>query len=168
MIGLFKDSTGDAVTLKGSIAEVVDSNLNLVLSSKGVRVNSDEHAIVPSCNSEVLRVKANETAFLYGVGNHSLATINLATVPYKLEAARHLGATECILNLRVSDKDEVGTILFLNSLFKVKDIIKTAKSYIGVPYKFGGTTPKAFDCSGYLQYVFAQNGVRKAVKVTVR
>ena len=42
---------------------------------------------------------------------------------------------------------------------KVKDIIKTAKSYIGVPYKFGGTTPKAFDCSGYLQYVFAQNGI---------
>lgn len=42
---------------------------------------------------------------------------------------------------------------------KVNALIKTAKSYIGVPYKFGGTTPKAFDCSGYLQYVFAQNGI---------
>lgn len=42
---------------------------------------------------------------------------------------------------------------------KVKAVIKTAKSYLGVPYKFGGTTPKAFDCSGYLQYVFAQNGI---------
>ena len=42
---------------------------------------------------------------------------------------------------------------------KVNAIIQTAKSYIGVPYKFGGATPKAFDCSGYLQYVFAQNGI---------
>ena len=42
---------------------------------------------------------------------------------------------------------------------KVSAIISTAKKYIGVPYKFGGTTPKAFDCSGYLQYVFAQNGL---------
>lgn len=42
---------------------------------------------------------------------------------------------------------------------KVNAIIKTARSYIGVPYAFGGTTPKAFDCSGYLQYVFAQNGI---------
>ena len=32
---------------------------------------------------------------------------------------------------------------------KVSAIISTAKKYIGVPYKFGGTTPKAFDCSGY-------------------
>lgn len=42
---------------------------------------------------------------------------------------------------------------------KVGDILRTARSYIGVPYSFGGTTPKAFDCSGYLQYVFAQNGI---------
>lgn len=42
---------------------------------------------------------------------------------------------------------------------KVNSLLQTAKSYIGVPYKFGGTTPKAFDCSGYLQYVFAQNGI---------
>ena len=41
---------------------------------------------------------------------------------------------------------------------KVSSVISTAKKYIGVPYQFGGTTPKAFDCSGYLQYVFAQNG----------
>lgn len=42
---------------------------------------------------------------------------------------------------------------------KVGDILRTARSYIGVPYSFGGTTPKAFDCSGYLQYVFAKNGI---------
>lgn len=42
---------------------------------------------------------------------------------------------------------------------KVSSIIATAKKQIGVPYVSGGTTPKGFDCSGFLQYVFAQNGM---------
>lgn len=41
---------------------------------------------------------------------------------------------------------------------KVGAIIATAKKFIGVPYKFGGTTAKGFDCSGFLQYVFSQHG----------
>ena len=43
--------------------------------------------------------------------------------------------------------------------YKVNAVLQTAKDYIGTPYQFGGTTPKAFDCSGYLQYVFRQNGI---------
>lgn len=42
---------------------------------------------------------------------------------------------------------------------KVNSLLQTARSYLGTPYQFGGSTPKAFDCSGYLQYIFAQNGI---------
>jgi len=34
------------------------------------------------------------------------------------------------------------------------DIIKYAKKYKGARYKYGGTTPKGFDCSGFTSYVF--------------
>ncbi len=41
----------------------------------------------------------------------------------------------------------------------INGILQTAAKYKGVPYKFGGTTPSAFDCSGYTMYVFKQNNV---------
>ena len=38
-------------------------------------------------------------------------------------------------------------------------LVATAKTFIGVPYVFGGTNPAGFDCSGLLQYVFKMNGL---------
>ena len=37
-------------------------------------------------------------------------------------------------------------------------IIDTARSLTGTSYLWGGTTTRGFDCSGFIQYSFAQNG----------
>ncbi len=39
-----------------------------------------------------------------------------------------------------------------------KDIIRTAQKYKGTRYIYGGSTPKGFDCSGFVQYVYKQHG----------
>ncbi len=38
-------------------------------------------------------------------------------------------------------------------------LTRSAMRFIGTPYVFGGTTPAGFDCSGYVQYVFAMFGI---------
>lgn len=42
---------------------------------------------------------------------------------------------------------------------KASAVIATAKSYMGVPYVWGGESPSGFDCSGFTQYVLKKNGV---------
>ena len=41
-----------------------------------------------------------------------------------------------------------------------EQVVATARKYLGVPYVWGGTTPKGFDCSGLVQHVFAEQGIR--------
>ena len=37
--------------------------------------------------------------------------------------------------------------------------VATARSLIGTPYRYGGTTPRGFDCSGFTSYVWRKAGV---------
>lgn len=51
--------------------------------------------------------------------------------------------------LRVDDRQQM-----------VNKVISTAKSFLGIPYVWGGESPQegGFDCSGFTQYVFKQAG----------
>lgn len=40
----------------------------------------------------------------------------------------------------------------------INEVLKTCRSYMGTPYVWGGEQPGGFDCSGYVQYVFAKHG----------
>ena len=50
--------------------------------------------------------------------------------------------------------------------FNVINLLADASGHIGVPYQWGGVSPSGFDCSGFIQYVFKQNGV--SIPRTVR
>lgn len=41
-----------------------------------------------------------------------------------------------------------------------KGILKEAKKHLGTPYKYGGITPRGFDCSGFTQYVMSKNNIQ--------
>ena len=47
-----------------------------------------------------------------------------------------------------------------SSDLKRQRVVNYAKSFLGkVPYVYGGSTPAGFDCSGFVEYVFAKEGI---------
>lgn len=51
------------------------------------------------------------------------------------------------------------TVPAMASASSSESLISSAKTYIGTPYKYGGTTTAGFDCSGYVQRVFSDDGI---------
>jgi cell wall-associated NlpC family hydrolase len=47
----------------------------------------------------------------------------------------------------------------VSSAAAIEQIAATATRYVGTRYRLGGTTPRAFDCSGFVRYVFRRHGV---------
>ena len=53
--------------------------------------------------------------------------------------------------------------LLQNSKFKIQNptsLLQTAKSFLGVPYLWGGRTFMGIDCSGFTQVVFRTQGIK--------
>ncbi len=66
-------------------------------------------------------------------------------------------ATE--LWLKKNDCTISGTLSLNTSNTTRQNIVKTALSLAGSRYVYGGNGPDSFDCSGFVRYVMAQNGI---------
>ena len=44
----------------------------------------------------------------------------------------------------------------------INDIINYSMRHIGTPYRYGGTRPGGFDCSGFVQYILGKHGINVA------
>ena len=48
----------------------------------------------------------------------------------------------------------------IHRTFVIDSVITFGKKFLGLRYKYGGTTPQGFDCSGYVSYLFHKFGYK--------
>ncbi|WEG13350.1 LysM peptidoglycan-binding domain-containing protein [Pullulanibacillus sp. KACC 23026] len=151
-------------SLNGLSSDVIYPGQTLKLSSTGTTTST-----TTTTASKATTTSSNSTATTYKVKSGDCLSV----------IAKKYGVTVSQLkswNGLSSDLIKVGQVLKLTSSGQTQtqpevkaqtesvtpladQIIKDAESYIGVPYKYGGSTPSGFDCSGLVNYVFAKEGV---------
>ena len=81
-------------------------------------------------------------------------------IPGALVAAMLVSAPVSAQSSRIAARTTgTSTLVPVRARISGDDVVRTARRYLGVPYVLGGTTPRSFDCSGLVQYVFAQHGI---------
>jgi cell wall-associated NlpC family hydrolase len=101
--------------------------------------------LLSSIKGEIQRIKAAEAAQQRQFE---------ATAQSRLSAGTQVPATE---GVGISASTPEGSTVAPPNVHG--GVVGIAMRYLGVPYVWGGSSPRGFDCSGLVSYVFAQIGV---------
>ena len=118
-------------------------------------------------NAKVALANTGDLVYILGMNNGWFRVIFADTIGYI--RSDYVSLTEIPYENKASNNSPIfyengkstGVTVHPSALkADVSKIVATAKSFIGTPYVWGGMTPAGFDCSGFVQYVFAANGVQ--------
>ena len=113
----------------------------LLLAGSGAFARADTGATIPTLDYSGTAATTNAQSLSPDVAEWTSRLVNTSHV-------RHRGGIDKF----------AGGILARTSRI-AQQLTKSALRFLGVPYVFGGTTASGFDCSGFVQHVFALLGV---------
>jgi len=133
----------------GARGEAV-KNVQVALNNNGYNINVDG-IFGPETEQAVREFQQNHQLEANGVvGPETKAALQSSTVPVNNEESTK---QEVVKEQTTVENNQVPATTNV-------DIVSIAKSLVGSPYRFGGTTPDGFDSSGFINYVFSQVGIQ--------
>jgi cell wall-associated NlpC family hydrolase len=104
----------------------------------------------PASQTTTVRVAAIEAAAPTAGADLAMWGVDPASAPAETPAESHLSGSRLVR--RFADG-----IIHRSAALAV-NLTRDAMRFLGVPYVFGGTSSSGFDCSGYVQHVYAMLG----------
>lgn len=154
---------GDSVIYPGERIQYSKSGSSPASSNAGSSSPSDSGS-VSSVSAKTHTVQAGDSlgriASRYGVSLQTVFSLNNMgwdTIIYPGDVIRVSGNAPAA---NTSNERNVTTVSNDVQQIPASGLAATAKAYEGSPYVWAGTSPSSgWDCSGFVQYVYAQNGI---------
>jgi peptidoglycan DL-endopeptidase LytE len=136
------------------------------LTSDSILVNQSLNLLPPHShtNTSTYKVKSGDTlseiARLSELSEEELKTLNKlrSNLVYSGQVLK-IGTSTPTTVLPLAAITTINKAEDESSASKVDSLVSESKKYIDSPYVWGGTSPSGFDCSGFLNFVYAKVGV---------
>lgn len=138
-----------------SAAEAAKDDKTVVAADDGHKKADVDYKVQAS--TKVASPKRDKDATVDGTAAVQSVTAKKAPKPKPKPEPRHESSASKAPKA-TSAKAEAGSSSLPDGS-KAQQVVSIAKSFVGTPYVWGGTSPSGWDCSGFTSYVYGKVGV---------
>lgn len=158
-------SFNDLISRSENIKRIMDYNIGIINKYKADKEELDrKKAKLADEKEKLLTLKSENEEKLETLNKEKTEQTNLITqlkaqerqygAQIKAAEAAALAASQASI-AKIKQSSTGSEVSRGTAKYSSNAIIAFASNYLGVPYVWGGSNPSGFDCSGFVQYVFA-------------
>ncbi|ANU14916.1 hypothetical protein B481_2820 [Planococcus halocryophilus Or1] len=139
---------GQKLTVSGKVIATPTTTVKVPTAAPTVSSTSTYRVVSGDTLTNIAKRHNTSVSQLMSLNSLKSSSIRIGQV-LKVDAKSATGSLVTVSNPVITPPVNSGAI---------STLVTSANSFLGTPYKWGGSAPGGFDCSGYIYYVYNQAG----------